>query len=481
MAMEMKQSLKMSQQLVMTPQLQQAIKLLQLNHLELAEHISQEMVENPVLEEQAEVFTREEQEEGVSSERKGAPEVDPGGGEAGDPRDNAFDWKQIVESEYAPGQHQSLGPTFADDLPPPETNLTRESSLVEHLHWQLHLVTAEEEVAQAAALIAGELDDDGYLHISLEDIAVDTGTPLAVLVEGLALLQTLDPLGVGARDLRECLLIQASTNFPHDTILAGIIDRHLPDLERKNYAAIAKDLGVSIPRVVEGLKIITMMEPRPGRAFTGEAAPYITPDVYVQKVGDRYVVQLNEDGLPKLRVSPYYRSVLSGMVKGDKEYVQERLRSALWLIKSIHQRQRTIHKVVGSIVEKQQEFFEKGVASLRPMILRDIADDIGMHESTISRVTTNKYVHTPQGIFELKYFFNSAINRSGGEEDIASEAVKQKIKKMIADENPRKPHSDEDLVRLLHQNEGIDIARRTVAKYREVMNIESSTRRRRGY
>ncbi|MCK6526262.1 RNA polymerase factor sigma-54 [Myxococcota bacterium] len=476
MALEMKQTLKMSQQLVMTPQLQQAIKLLQLNHLELAEHISQEMVNNPTLEEQQDNSPRDDDLAQVDMRVTPEREADP---EASDPRGaDPIDWARYLEDDYRPGQRQGVGPTIADDLPPPETNLTRHTSLADHLIWQLHLTTTDQDLAMAAAMIIGEVDDDGYLQAELAEIAASNGVTLELMEAALSLVQSFDPLGVGARDLRECLLIQARTLFADDKVMEAVIDRHLPELERKNYAAIAKDLSVSIPRVIEAVKVITEMEPKPGRPFAGEAPQYITPDVYIQKVGEEYVILLNEDGLPKLRVSPYYRSILSGVVKGDKEYIQEKLRSATWLIKSIHQRQRTVYKVVESIIRHQREFFDKGIAYLKPMILRDIADDIGMHESTISRVTTNKYVHTPQGIYELKYFFNSGISRVHGE-DVASETVKQKIKKLIAGENPRRPHSDQEIVELLGERENIDIARRTVAKYREMMGILPSSKRKR--
>lgn len=476
MALEMKQTLKMSQQLVMTPQLQQAIKLLQLNHLELAEHISQEMVNNPTLEEQQDNSPRDDDLAQVDMRVTPEREADP---EASDPRgSDPIDWARYLEDDYRPGQRQGVGPTIADDLPPPETNLTRHTSLADHLVWQLHLTTTDQDLAMAAAMIIGEVDDDGYLQADLTDIAASNEVTLELMEAALALVQSFDPMGVGARDLRECLLIQARALFADDKVIEAVIDRHLPELERKNYAAIAKDLSISIPRVIEAVKVITEMEPKPGRPFAGEAPQYITPDVYIQKVGEDYVILLNEDGLPKLRVSPYYRSILSGVVKGDKEYIQEKLRSATWLIKSIHQRQRTVYKVVESIIRHQRDFFDKGIAYLKPMILRDIADDIGMHESTISRVTTNKYVHTPQGIYELKYFFNSGISRVHGE-DVASETVKQRIKKLIAGENPRRPHSDQEIVELLGERENIDIARRTVAKYREMLGILPSSKRKR--
>jgi len=297
-----------------------------------------------------------------------------------------------------------------------------------------------------------------------------------------------DPPGCGARDLRECLLAQAhfflsegdGKDNPDGELLHTIICKHLKNVEMKRYPAIAKDLKVSLEEVVACIKLLGRLEPKPGRRYTDEAPQYITPDVYILKVGDEYVTQLNDDGLSKLRISHQYRAALkNGAAQGSKakEYIQEKLRSAVWLIRSIHQRQRTIIKVCDSIIKFQRDFLDKGIAQLKPLILRDVAEDIGMHESTVSRVTTNKYVHTPQGIYELKFFFNSSIARVGGE-DIASEAVKNQIKQIIAKEPADKPYSDQKIVELLRA-QNVDIARRTVAKYREVLGILPSSKRKR--
>ena len=287
-------------------------------------------------------------------------------------------------------------------------------------------------------------------------------------------MQEFDPPGVAARNLQECLLLQARHVGADDDLVLGIITKHLSNLEKHNYAAIAKDLNQPLEEVYEATKVVLAFDPKPGRAYSDEESNYITPDVHIQKVGDKYFVVANDDGLPKLKISDFYRVALS---KGPKarEYIQERLRSAQWLIRSIQQRQRTIVRVTESILRFQREFFEKGSAYLKPLILRDVADDIGMHESTVSRVTTNKYVHTPQGIFELKYFFNSGITRSDGD-DLASEAVKLKIKQIVANEDPKHPHSDQKIVELLLE-QNIEIARRTVAKYREQLRIQPSSKR----
>jgi RNA polymerase sigma-54 factor len=283
---------------------------------------------------------------------------------------------------------------------------------------------------------------------------------------------------VGARDLQECLLIQATELHPANDLVHDILENHLGDLERRAYPNIAKKLGVSLEEVGEALRVIQSLEPKPGREVSDEEPRYITPDIYVHKIDGQWVIQLNEDGLPKLRVNSFYKDALGqGGSAEAKEYVQNKLRSALWLIRSIHQRQRTIYKVTESIVKHQTQFLDRGIAHLKPMVLRDVAEDVGMHESTISRVTTNKYVHTPQGVYELKYFFNSGINRVEGGA-VASEAVKERIRQMVAAESPKKPLSDQAIADLL-QRENIDIARRTVAKYREMLGILPSSRRRR--
>ena len=472
MALEMKVALKMTQQLVMTPQLQQAIKLLQLNHIELSEHISEQMVENPALEEsQAEGATAEER----ANEEPPTPPETPEPGEVTDPRGEDINWEKYLDDQFKPAPRGSMGPTHADDLPPPETNLTQSDTLTEHLHWQMQMSDLSRDQMKIATHVIGNLDEDGYLQVELTELATGAGVDVEVVEKVLTAVQTFDPLGVASRDLRECLLTQANVLHPDDRLLREVIGNHLGDLEKRNYQGIARTLGVGLPRIAEVIKVIQEMEPKPGRPFSSSHAQYITPDVYVREIGGEYIIQLNEDGLPRLRVSPYVRDVYKRAGKDDKEYLQDRLRSAAWLIKSIHQRQRTIYRVVESIVTRQRDFLEKGISGLKPMILRDVAEDIEMHESTISRVTTNKYVHTPQGIYELKFFFNSGISRVHGE-DVASEMVKDRIRKIIAGENPHKPHSDQQIVKILKQ-QNINIARRTVAKYREMLGILSSSRR----
>jgi RNA polymerase sigma-54 factor len=497
MGLELKQHLKMTQQLVMTPQLQQAIKLLQLSRMELVDLVRTEMTENPLLEgaddaEEEPVQSGESPAEAQAHDAK--PEVkEPEKIEEvkGEDGANEIDWDQYLDHYQLQGHTAPSNRGLADEeLPGAESNLTRKADLFDHLSWQLRLSNFTPEEEQVALLIIGNLDDDGYFKMPLvegeaEDaatrdpllrVAFEAGVGVEFAENVLHKVQALDPVGVAARDLRECLLLQVRHLNADTPEIVAIIERHLKHLESKNYGAVAKDLKIPVEEVVKAVKVISRLEPKPGRAYSGEEAQYITPDVYVYKMGDRYVTVLNDDGLSKLRISGMYRSALkNGQAGAAKEYIQDKLRSAVWLIRSIHQRQRTIYKVTESIVKFQRDFLDKGISHLKPLILRDVAEDIGMHESTVSRVTTNKYVHTPQGIYELKFFFNSAINKTGGDE-IASEAVKNHIKQIVAAEDTKHPHSDQKIVEIL-KGQGIEIARRTVAKYREVLGILPSSRR----
>ena len=492
MALEIKQSLKLSQQLVMTPQLQQAIKLLQLNRMELQEVVTQEMMENPILEE---VSESAETEGGSSTEDLTPTSSDP---EAEQLRDEEsfikpkaqeeqlisgkddFNWESYVEEFNSTSSSAPSMREINDELPSFENVLTKTTTLEDHLSWQLSMIALTDEEKKLGELIVGNLSDDGYLNAQLEDLARESQLELEDAEEVLKMVQNFDPLGVGSRNLQECLSIQARFMNPRQPLVEKIIENHLGDLERKNYSSIAKALGVPLEKVIEATKLILEFEPKPGRSFHTSDTQYITPDIYVYKVADEFMIVLNEDGMPKLRISPYYKNILSSAQKDQnkltKEYVQEKLRSAVWLIRSIHNRQKTIYKVTEAIVKRQRDFFEKGVQQLKPMILKDVANDIGMHESTISRVTTNKFVHTPVGIFELKYFFNSSINAADGSDSLASEAVKEKIRQMIQKEDQRNPLSDQKIVELL-RTENIDIARRTVAKYRDMLGILSSGKR----
>ena len=475
MALELRQQLKLTQQLIMTPQLQMAIKLLQLSRLELLNTIRKELEENPALEEEIHEVNVEEsmdrQPDKAATDSSSTEEVT-----IQEKIRDDIDWNNYI-NEYS-----SSGRTHFEaerkDSPDFESFIAHKESLRDHLLWQLLMTSPTQEEENIGSLIVGNLNEDGYLDASIENLSTMSGSDPEKIEQVLALMQTFDPTGVCARDLRECLLIQARHFNLDDTIVIKIIENHLNHLENKNYRAIAKSLKVSIEDIITAVKVIKSLEPRPGREFTEEEAQYINPDVFVYKLENEFVILVNDDGMPRLHVNNFYKNAFKdgGTFSDDaKEYIQEKMRSATWLIRSIHQRQKTIYKVMESILKFQRSFFDKGIAYLKPMVLRDVAEDIGMHESTISRVTTNKYAYTPQGIFELKYFFNSSISRVHGDA-IASASVQDKIRQVIDSEDPRKPYSDSKITEIL-KGENIDIARRTVAKYREMLKVLPSSKR----
>jgi len=471
MALEIRQSLKLTQQPIMTPQLQQAIKLLQLSRMELMDLIRQEQEENPVIEEITEPVQETEPLE-TNYESLGPTATEPKDTREEEPGPPELDWRAEETSWGTRASEED------DDRPTFENFLTKKASLADHLLWQLRLNHLTEEERLIGTLIIGNLNDDGLLQVSPEEVAVQSGFDPQTVQKVIQKIQAFDPPGVAARNLRECLLLQAQQLYPQEALMQRIISDHLQLLAKKNYQTLSRELGATLEEVVRATRLIGELDPHPGRRFNDENIPYITPDVYVFKMGDDYLVMLNEDGLPKLRINSYYRSILRGQNQSSgeaKEYINDKIRSALWLIKSIHQRQRTIYRVTKSIVKFQRDFLDKGVACLKPMVLKDVAMDVEMHESTISRVTSNKYVHTPQGIFELKYFFNSSINTSRGE-NVASESVKEKIRLILAQEDPQKPYSDQELVEILKKQD-ILIARRTVTKYREMLGVLPSTQR----
>jgi RNA polymerase sigma-54 factor len=499
--MEIKQQLRLSQQLVMTPQLQQAIRLLQLSRLELIDEIRKEIDQNPVLSDEdvdprargADKANGEVAMEppapdspALSQEKADLSDLEKRGE---DKRVQEIDWEQFLENRTL---QQPLPSTRGgyEELPPIEQNLTKANNLVDHLRWQLQLSDFTEIEKGFAELVIGNLEDNGFLDLkgteresgektpdlTIEDLAREAGIDPEDAECVLRDMQEWDPVGVCSRSLQECLKVQAEV-YGYDDLEIAIIDKHLHNLEKHNYPAISRDLKVTLEEVYEAVKQIQKLESRPARNFTDtdDKTIAITPDVYVIKDGDKFVVTDNDRGVQRLYIN---ESLTKQLLKDPqaKEFIGEKLRNAQWLIRAIEQRRKTIIRVTECIVDKQRDFFEKGVSFLKPMILRDVAESVGMHESTISRVTTNKYVHTPQGLFELKYFFNSSIRRVA-DEDIASESVKQAIKKIIDEEDKQNPLSDQQIVELLAKRDGIQIARRTVAKYREMLGILSSSKR----
>jgi len=483
MAFELKQNLKLTQQLIMTPQLQQAIKLLQLSRLELVDMIQQEMEENPLLEEEA---VDDYQEETVVSESE---DVDVAGREEikvverteeisgeGDGKED-FDWNNYLE-DYSP-----VGVRYdheRDEAFSWDNTLTVKPSLTDHLMWQLKLARFTELEMKIGEQIIGNLDYNGYLTATLEEIALQVGVDQSAVEDVLKKIQDFDPPGVAARNIQECLLIQARIFGITDPLIGMIVTHHMKDLEIKNYANIVRKLKIPLDEIMQAVMLISNMNPKPGSMYQVESVVTVIPDVFILKSGDEYKILLNDDGLPRLRISNFYRDIMSGGVpnhdsESGRRYIKERMQSAAWLIKSIQQRHRTIYKVAESILKFQKDFFDQGLHHLKPLVLRDIADDVGMHESTISRVVTNKYMHTPRGIFELKFFFSSSIHKTDGD-SLASKSVREAIKEIIGEENPQKPFSDSDIVERLEKS-GISIARRTVAKYREMMGVLPSSKR----
>ncbi len=464
----------------MTPSLQQAIKLLQLSKLELQEVLNQELLENPLLEETAEEQAKAEEAEAEAQEKTQTEEEAKAAEPQKEKEKDSFDeidydayFQDYIEYGYNPRmseEHEEF---------PIENTLTRPPNLTDHLTWQLMMSDSSPRVKEIGQFIIGNIDEDGYLRASDEEIASSGSYDQHDVEAAVKAIQSLDPIGVGARDLRECLLLQLQFLEIDEPLVEIIIRDHWDEFMQRHFVQIAKTLAIDL-KTLEGIvEIIKHLDPKPGRKYSNERAIYVEPDVYVHKVGDEYVIVLNEDGMPKLRINGSYRQMLNSMdSKSDGEtvnYIKDKIRSAVWLIKSLDQRQRTIYKVAESIVKHQREFLEKGIDFLRPLVLRDVADDIQMHESTVSRVVSNKYMHTPRGLFLMKYFFHSGIDSDTGE-DISSLTVKKKIQSFIEAEDPRKPLSDSKIMKILN-DEGINIARRTVAKYRDELNIPSSTDR----
>jgi RNA polymerase sigma-54 factor len=493
MALEQKLHLKLSQRLVMTPSLQQAIKLLQMSKLELEEVLTQEMVENPVLEEEqeqeeaareAEAAEQPETAEPAKEEVEAAPAAataTPAEAEAvPEPERDSFEeidfdtyFEDYLDTAYNPRQYEDSEQT------PLENTLSSTPGLQEYLTWQLSMSDASPAVREIATYLIGNIDEDGYLRVAREEIKAAGFEDDAEVEKALELVRSFDPPGICAFDLPDCLMLQMKALKIDNPLIEKIVTEHWPEFLNRQFQQLSKALSVGMSELQAVVEIIKNLEPKPGRKYSNERTIYVEPDVAVRKIGDEYVIQLNEDGLPKLRISAAYRRMLRGgngaIGQEAAAYLKDKMRSAVWLIKSLDQRQRTIYKVADSIVRHQREFLDRGIEHLRPLVLRDVANDIGMHESTVSRVVSNKYIHTPRGLFPMKYFFHSGIDSSTGA-DVSSLSIKSKIARYIADEDARRPHSDARIMQRLRA-EGIQIARRTVAKYREELRIPSSSQR----
>ena len=473
--METRLSLRQTQRVVMTPLLQQAIQLLQLSTLELQEVVQKELLENPLLEEVPTEPTEAAAADGAApapSPGVEAPEPPPVDRERSS-EELPFDVSQVMFDDH---EERSLVAQEERDDVPFENMVRSTSSLADHLEEQLRFASEDAAVRRVGSEIIGNLDEDGYLRADLSELAERCQATAEDVEKVLVMIQAFDPTGVAARSIQECLLIQLKNDPNPDPVSVEIVEQHFEDLSRRRYPDIARALKLSLDRVMESVEEIMGLEPKPGRRFGGTDTRYIVPDVIVQKMSGEYVVLLNEDGIPRLRINALYRSLLRNSGDEARQYVEQKLRSAMWLIKSVDQRQRTLRKVTQSIAKFQRDFLDKGVAHLKPLSLRDVGEDIGMHESTISRVTTNKYVETPQGLFELKFFFHSGI-ASGDGEMVSSISVKKMIQDLLANEDPSKPLSDQEVAQIL-KGRGLQIARRTVAKYREELGILPSHQRR---
>jgi RNA polymerase sigma-54 factor len=471
---------KLQQKLILTPSLQQAIKLLPMSTLELADMLQQEITENPLLEEEIErpvTETTEETptQEAADSEAKAENEAKP------DDSISEIDYESFF-SDYLDEGYRPRTSFEVPDLPPIENTLSSTASLADHLAWQLRMTPNDETILELGEAIIGNIDEQGYLRASIEEICEMGNYAREEVERALEMVQGFDPIGVAARDMKECLLIQLRHLDLADTPVEKMVTEHLDLLQSHRFNDIAKAMKLPVEEVITHCEIIRRLDPQPGSKFTNERSHYVTPDVYVVKVDGKYEIVLNEDRLPQLRISSVYRRMLENKSddnEATRNYVKEKLRSALWLIKSVDQRQKTIYKVANSIVRQQQDFLDNGVEHLRPMVLRDVAVDIGMHESTVSRVVSNKYMHTPQGVFEMRYFFHSGIASVGGDH-VSSVTIKQRIRKIVEEENPKRPLSDSKIVKIL-EDEGLVLARRTIAKYREELRIPPSNQRKNLY
>jgi len=475
MALEGRLELRIAQKLILTPQLQQAIKLLQLPYLELSQFLNQELIENPLLEESDEIPIEES-----TSEERESLEIEEAHEDTEAPLEKLMKLSVDEYFEERGFDGRDLGYFNPGTESPPsfEQFITKKSNLYDHLLWQLRLSNSPESIRKIGEIIIGNLDENGYLRASIEEIEEEIKTQRKTVEDALSLIQSFDPVGVGARNIIECLLLQLNALNLQGTLAEKIIMNNMDELGKKKYAQIAQRYNLPIKDIMTAVKVIDGLEPKPGRNFFNPETNYIVPDVYLIKTADGYQIVLNDEGLPRLRINSLYKKLIhqnNAVSKEDKQFLVEKLRSAVGLIKSLEQRDKTIYRVTDSLLDLQREFFDKGVEYLKPLTLREVASGLNLHESTISRVTSNKYLSCTHGIFSFRFLFSSALHSSMG--SVSSKSVKNILKNIVVEEDSRKPLSDQHLAQILKEK-GIIIARRTVAKYREELGIPSQTYRR---
>jgi RNA polymerase sigma-54 factor len=476
MALGNRLELRLSQKLILTPQLLQGIKLLQLPHLELSQFLNQELIENPFLEELVDEIPLEE----LTPEERESVEIEEDHEDAEAPLEKLMNFTVDEYFEERGYDGKDLGYFSPGTVSPPsfEQFLTRGPDIYDHLLWQLRFSNEPESIRKVGEVIIGNIDENGYLRASIEEIIEAAETQREIAEKALSLIQGFDPIGVGARNVMECLLLQLNALRLSGTLVEKIIINNMDELEKKEYSQIAQRYNLPLKDILNAVKIIEGLEPKPGRNFSNDSTNYVVPDVFLIKTADGYQIVLNDEGLPRLRVSSFYKKLIqqnNAFPKEDKQFLVEKLRSAVGLLKSLDQRNRTIYRVTESLLSLQEEFFDKGIKYLKPLTLRDVASVLNMHESTISRVTSSKYLACEHGTFCFRFLFSSALQRGMG--SISSTSVKDIIKKIVIEEDSRKPLSDQNIGEMLKKN-GIIIARRTIAKYREEMGIPAQRHRR---
>jgi len=475
MALESRLELRLSQKLVLTPQLQMAIKLLQMPQLELSQTLNQELMENPLLEESLDQLTPEE----LSEEEKESIETPVAEDDTEMPLEKMMNFTSdnYFEERGSDGRDLGYFTEDKDESPSSDYFLSNSFDLQDHLLWQLRLSKEDEKIRSIGELIIGNIDENGYLRISNEEIKNLAQADMELVEKAVKLVQNFDPPGIAARDITECLLLQLKMLKLQDSLVGTIVQNSLDMVGKKKFLQLAKQYNVPLEDIMSALRIIEGLDPKPGTNFSSSTTNYIVPDVFILRTDNTYQIILNDDGLPRLKISSYYQKLLrqkNSISKEDHQFLEDKLRSAIWLLKSLSQRNKTIYRVTECILKFQREFFDKDVNFLKPLNLKDVATELSLHESTISRVTSNKYLSCPHGIFSFKFFFSNAIPGESG--DISSTSIKEMLRKIISEEDHQKPMSDMHIVEIL-KHKSFTLARRTVAKYREEMKIPPHTQR----